>query len=114
MYTVASVINGLKDFMEEEVVMKINGVGKWLVGAGLSLAMDNAVNTFNELKENPVIHSLGIIHEDDTIDIDTLYAKLKEQAQIHQAVTINVPMVGAMTFRAEDLDHLYSDIKKHY
>lgn len=113
MYTVTSVISGLKEFMDEEVVMKIGGLGKWLVGAGLSLAMDNAVNTFNELKANPIIHSLGIIHDDDTIDIDTLYQKLKEQAQMHQAVTINVPMIGAMTFRSEDLDHLYMDIKKH-
>lgn len=111
--TIVSVIDGLKEYAEEELVSKMTGIGKWVVGAGVSMAMDNAVNTYNELKENPVVKALGIIHPDDTIDIDTLYAKLKEQAQMHEAVTISLPMIGAMTFRAEDLDHLYMDIKKH-
>ncbi|MCQ2242122.1 hypothetical protein [Treponema sp.] len=113
MSTIVSVIAGMKEFFDEELVMKLSGLGKWIVGAGISMYMDNAVNTFNELKENPLIKGLGIIHEDDTIDIDTLYAKMKEQAQIHGAVTFNMPMIGAMTFRPEDLDHLYMDIKKH-
>lgn len=113
MVTLVSIIDGMKEFFEEELITKISGLGKWFVGAGISMAMDNAVNTFNELKANPLIKTLGIIHDDDTIDIDTLYAKLKEQAQMHGAVSFNVPMIGAMTFRAEDLDHLYMDIKKH-
>lgn len=113
MATLISVIDGMKEFFEEELIGKMSGLGKWLVGAGVSMAMDNAVNTFNELKANPMIKALGIIHDDDTIDIETLYTKLKEQAQMHEAVSINVPLIGAMTFRAEDLDHLYMDIKKH-
>lgn len=113
MTTVVSVIDGIKEFIDEELISKVSGLGKWFIGAGISLAMDNAVNTFNELKENPIIKTMGIIHDDDTIDIDMLYSKLKEQAAMHGAVTINVPMIGTMTFRAEDLDHLYMDIKKH-
>lgn len=113
MTTLISVIDGTKEFFEEEMLMKMSGLGKWVVGAGISMAMDNAVNTFNELKANPLIKTLGIIHEDDTIDVDTLYAKLKEQAHMHGAVSFSVPMIGAMTFREEDLDHLYMDIKKH-
>lgn len=113
MVTLTQVISGMKSFMDEEIVGKMNGLSKWLVGAGISLAMDNAVNTYNELKANPMIKALGIIHDDDTIDIDKLYAKLKEQAQMHEAVSFNVPLIGTMTFRAEDLDHLYMDIKKY-
>ncbi len=113
MVTLVQLISGIKEFIDEEVIMKMSGLSKWIVGAGLSMAMDNAVNTFNELKSTPIVKSLGIIHDDDTIDIDKLYAKLKEQAQMHEAVSINIPMVGAMTFRAEDLDHLYRDIMKH-
>lgn len=113
MSTIVSVMEGTKEFFEEELLTKMNGLSKWVVGAGLSMVMDNAVNTFNELKANPLIKALGIIHEDDTIDVDTLYAKLKEQAHMYGAVTFNLPMIGVMTFREEDLDHLYMDIKKH-
>lgn len=111
--TVVQVIEGLKDFFEEEVVMKVTGLGKWFIGAGISLAMENAVDTFNNLKANDIVKTLGVIHEDDTIDLDKVFTKLKEQADHYGAVTINVPMIGAMTFRAEDLDHLYMDIKRH-
>ena len=69
MCTVVSVIEGIKEFFEEELVTKASGLGKWFIGAGISLAMDNAVNTFNELKSNAIIKTMGIIHEDDTIDI---------------------------------------------
>ena len=113
MYTVVQVIEGIKDFIEEEVIMKVSGLSKWFVGAGMSLAMENAVETYNKLKGNELIMSLGVIHDDDTIDVDKIFMKLKEQAEQHGAVTLNVPMIGAMTFRAEDLDHLYMDIKKH-
>lgn len=113
MTTLVSVIEGVKEFANEELIMKMSGLGKWVVGAGVSMAMDNAVNTFNELKENPLIKALGIIHEDDTIDIDSLYAKMKEQAEKYGAVSLSIPMIGAVTIRAEDLDHLYMDIKKH-
>lgn len=113
MVTLVSVIEGLKEFLDEELLMKLPGLGKWIVGAGISLAMDNAVNTFNELKANPIIKALGVIHDDDTIDIDALFMKMKDQAEKYGAVSLNIPMVGAMTLHAEDLDHLYMDIKKH-
>lgn len=113
MSTLTSVTEGVNEFFEEELITKINGLGKWVVGAGIAMFMENATKTFNELKQNPLIKSLGIIDEGDNIDVDKLYSHLKEQAQKMGSVTLNLPMIGTMTIRSEDLDHLYTDIKKH-
>ena len=113
MTSLVSVIEGLKEFFDEELVMKVNGIGKWIIGAGLSMFMENAAQTFNELKENPLIKSLNIIDNEDRIDIEKLYSALREQANKMGAVSFHVPMIGTMTIRTEDLDHIYADIKKH-
>ena len=64
---------------------------------------------FNTLKSNPVVSAMGIIDEQDQIDIDAIYREFAAQAQ-RGAVTFDVPLVGALTLTATDVDKLYGYI----
>lgn len=111
MYNYGQVMSGLAKYVDDEIVSKIGGWQKWIVGAGIGVALDKGVNIFNELKTNPMVKALEVIDKNDMIDVDALYKSIKKQAQ-NNPVTFNVPMVGAMTLNESDVDKIYEAIKE--
>lgn len=111
MITLAQAISGAERYIEAEIIAKIPGWQKWVVGAGVSRALSRAGDIFSELKEHPMIKMLAIIDpKTDEIDIDALYNEFTKQAQ-RGAVTFNVPLAGALTLTAADVDKIYQYIK---
>lgn len=110
MYNYSQVINGLAKYIDEEIISKIDGWQKWIIGAGLGMSLDKGVNIFNELKTNPVVKALGVIDKNDMIDVETLYHNIKKQAH-NNPITFSVPMIGAMTLNELDVDKIYEAIK---
>lgn len=111
MYDLNQVIKGIRQYLESEMVNRISGIEKWVVGAGLSMLLDNGVNTFNALTENPLVQSMQIVNSDNEIDVDKLYKYFMEEAR-KSAVTFKAPLLGAITLKAEDIEKVYSYIKE--
>lgn len=105
-----NIISGLKKFLENELIERVTGWQKWAVGAGVSMILENGANVFNTLKTNPVIQAMQIITNDDEIDIDRIYKHLIDQAR-KSAVTFQLPLVGAITLKADDVEKIYTYIK---
>lgn len=103
------VINGISKYINDEIVSKLSGLTKWGIGAGAEIMLSRATNVFNALKSNPIIRSMAIINENDEVDVELLYKELKKQAQ-KGAVTMDIPMIGALTLNEQDVDKLYSRI----
>ena len=110
MYEFSRVLNGITKYVDTEIVDKINGWQKWIVGGGVGIALSNSTNIFNRLKENEFVKMLGIINEEDKIDVDKIYKEIKTQAK-KGPVTFNAPLVGAITFTEADVDKLYQLIQ---
>lgn len=111
MVTFLQVKNGIYQFLQSELVNKISGWQKWVIGAGLSMYMEKGVDVFNALKNHPLVQALNIIDPEDNIDIDTVYTHFLKQAQAG-AVTFKLPMIGDVTLKADDVDKLYRLIKE--
>ena len=73
MYDYNKVINGIAKYIDTEIVDKILGWKKWVVGSGLGLALSNSTNVFNQLKNNEFVKMLNIIDKDNKIDVDKIY-----------------------------------------
>lgn len=112
MATLKQFLNGLSKYLDSELLTKVQGINKWIVGAGLSMAIDNGANIFNKLKDNKFIQSMNVIDEDDQIDIDRLYKYFLEQAK-KNAVTFNIDYVGAITLKHSDIEKLYTYISEN-
>lgn len=110
MVTISQVQLGFTKYVDDEIIGKISGLEKWIIGAYVGLAARKSVELFNQLKDNPAVKMLGVIDEDDLIDIDLLYEEFKNQAKEHGAVTFNVPIIGALTLNSSDIDKLYNCI----
>lgn len=102
----SKVINGLMSYVDSEIIGKMNGSLKgWGVGIVAGLLGKRAERTFSALRENPVLTSLGLI-DGEMVDIEAIYAEALRMAQRGSA-TANVPMLGAITFSAADVESLY-------
>ena len=106
MVNLGQVQNGIVKYLDSEIVPKINGWQKWVFGALAGTAMSKTTNIFNTLKTNEFVKMLAVVDENDMIDIDTLYREFLKQAQ-KGPVTFNVPVIGALTLNASDVEKIY-------
>lgn len=102
----SKVINGVMSYVDAEIVGKMNGSLKgWGVGIVAGLLGKRAEQMFMALREQPVLTSLGLV-DGEMVDVEAIYAEALRMAQRGSA-TANVPMLGAITFSAADVESLY-------
>lgn len=110
-YSTEQVIKGLINYADNEVMVKLPMSGKWIMGTVIGVAANKTGNIINGLKSNSIINMLGIIDEDGNIDIDTLITSMKQSADRYGKLTVEIPLVGSMTFSSSDIDRLRSYIQ---
>lgn len=76
MVTLAQVTAGIERYLDSEILAKIPGWQKWVLGAAASRMLSRSGEIFNTLKNNPVVSAMGVIDEQDQIDIDAVYREL--------------------------------------
>lgn len=109
MYSYDKVINGLSKYIDNEIVSKLPGWKKWILGTGMGMALSNSNNIYEQLKNNEFIKMLNIIDSNGNVNVEALYKELKKQAQKGSA-TIEFPMIGAFMLNEQDIDKLYNFI----
>lgn len=100
---------GITHFLDCELMPKLNGVNKWIVGASLAMYLDKGVDLFNDLKNNSLVKSMDIIDNNDMIDIEKLYRYVHREAE-KSAVTFKAGIIGDMTLNVHDVENIYSYI----
>ena len=106
MVTLSQVQSGAARYIDDEIISKIADWRKWVIGAGASIALTNTTDIFARLKASPMVQALGVIDENNMIDIDRLHGEFMKQAQ-KGAVTFEVPLLGALTLTSQDVDKIY-------
>lgn len=105
-YSSDQVVNGIIRYADAEVMSKLPTSGKWVMGTALVLASNKIPLVIETLKENPIVNMLGIVDDNDNIDVDSLMMAMKKAADQYGSVTLEVPLVGKLMFSGEDIDHL--------
>ena len=112
MYDYSKVIEGISEYIDNEILSKINDWRKWIIGAGVGVYLAKSTETFNAIKENQIVKSMGIVDsKSNKVNVDLLYSELKKQAK-KSAITFDVPMIGPVTLNESDVDKLYKSITK--
>ena len=106
MVSIDQVKNGFAKYVDCEIVGKMSGISRWVVGGVTGLAILRAENIYNHLKEMSFVQMLDVIDDDGMIDIDTIYKAFLAQAQKGEAV-IDLPMIGETKFNERDIEMLY-------
>lgn len=105
----SKVINGIAGYVDDEIVSKMNGSWKaWVVGGAAGIVAARADRLMAALSDNQMIKALGLM-DGENVDVEAIYAEMLKQARKGSA-TIDVPLVGPVTFGVADVESLYRHI----
>jgi len=106
------IINGITQYADGEVIAKLPTMGKWMLGAGIGVASNKINDIVHNLNDNTIIKMMGIIDESGMYDLDLVAESLKQSAQKYGKMTIEVPLIGKLSFNDSDIDTLRAYIER--
>ena len=111
MYDYTVVINGLAEFIDTEILSKIDDWRKWVFGAGVGLYLSQGKDMVEQLKGNSLVKKMNLIDKNNKINVEVLYREMKVQAA-KSAIMINIPTIGPLVINESDLDKIYGIITR--
>jgi hypothetical protein len=102
-----NVETGLMKYIQEEIAGKAPTHIKFLIYTGTFLGTSKMQTIFDTLKENIIVKSLGVIDEDDDIDLENLYCAAKKAME-----KVGTVEYMGIRFNCTDVDSLYNYIKR--
>lgn len=111
-YTIDQIKKGAASFLDTSLI-PILPAKSWqriLYGAAIAMYINKIDQIIPAFGEMPLIKGLGIFKEDGTIDLDSAMPYIKKQME-SGSFDIDLPGMGSITFKGEDLDKLYDFIK---
>ena len=98
---------GLMKYIQNEIAAKAQGPMKFIIYTGTFLGTIRFEEMFNQYKDHPLIKSLGVIGENEEIDVETLYSAMKRAME-----TIGTFEYMGIKFNMSDVDSLYNYIRR--
>ena len=111
MYDYTVVINGLAEFIDTEVLSKIDDWRKWVFGAGVGFYLSQGKEMIEQLKDNSLVKKMNLIDKNNKINVDLLYKEMKVQAA-KSAIVFDIPTIGPLVINEKDLDTIYGIITR--
>lgn len=106
------VVNGVINYADNEIINSLPTTGKWLVGAGLGIMTAKMNELIDSLVSNPMIKMMGIVDDEGLFDVDLIMDNLKGSANKYGKMTVQIPLVGNLTFNENDIDSLRNYIER--
>lgn len=109
MVTLQQFAQGVKSFMQCDVINHLPPDRQFVAGVALGVASAKTDKIIQTLKENQLVQMLGLI-EDDMIDDDALIQAMREQMNKQGSMQLEIPWIGKMIFNGPDVDALHRAI----
>ena len=105
----SSLIPGFAAFIDEAVLSHYppNSMKRIMMAGAVSLYLKQNEGLVDSLTSNPLFTSLGVVHDGGMIDLNTLRDTLKSEINKAGFLRVDIPMVGAIDFTADDADALF-------
>lgn len=104
------VINGINKYINAEVYETMNDWQEILARIAVSRMLSNTEQLKQGLASSAFLRTFSVIDDQGNVDVDGLARDLKEQIAAKGKLTIALPLMPALTFKAEDVDTLYQYI----
>lgn len=110
--TMQQIEAGVANYLDTELLGKLDQKSwqKVIVGSAISLVIKRYSSIGETYLAKPMFKELGIVDENQGIDIDLLRDVLKENVKDSGFEVPDIPLVGTLTFKKADIDSLYDYI----
>lgn len=109
---IESVQAGLAKFIDRDVVPRLSGWDRVLVGGGGGLLAARLPELLRQYAGHPIVAALGVCDvESGEVDVDALYNAA--QPYVSEPLPIKIPFVGiTIKISQRELDNLYAYIRE--
>lgn len=105
-YNSEQIMQGIINYADSEIMTKLPTAGKWVIGTAIGLATTKANEVVASIQNNAMVKALGIVDENGLIDVDTLTSAMKDSADRYGKISVEVPMIGKLSFSSADVETL--------
>lgn len=113
MVTIEQIQRGMVRFIDTEVIPRLSGMEKLVVGGGAGLITAKLPAVIAGYADNKLVSALGLYDaEDGEVDLDALYNAMKPYITA-DPIPVTVPFVGIkLKFTQREIEMLYKYIKE--
>lgn len=113
MVAINKVEQGIAAYLDKEFMPQLpsNGLERVVVGTVVSIMIKRSSGVIASYRNHPLVKMLGIINEDDQVDIEIVMEELSKNIPA-DGLKVEIPVLGVLTFRKSDVDKLYDYIVK--
>ena len=109
--TFSQVEVGLMSYIDKELAGQADGLKKLLVVGVEVLAAGKLESIVAPLMNKDIVKTLGVVDEQGMIELDVLRDAMLKAIDKLGSVTQDIPFLGKVTFKREDIDQLYNLIR---
>ena len=104
---------GLARWLDIELMPQLpqDGWKKVVAGAAMAIVLKRSEQMLQNLAHSPFMTALEISTEDGEIDIDIIAQEIKANTP-DKGFIIDLPLIGSMTIKRQDIENLHSMIKE--
>lgn len=106
MATSKEITAGVGDWLQKKIMPRLDNKRQFLLGTLYGVTAGKLDGILGTLQQNEAFKALGIVREDGTIDINTLYEAAYAQMQAQGKLTLDIPLMGTFAFDVDDLRDL--------
>ena len=104
------VIDGINRYLDREIYAGLNDLQEFVARVLVGRVNQNADSIKHSMMSNGFMKTLGLVDSDGMVDIDRLLQDIRREIERQGCVQLEIPMIGKLTFRPEDVDVLRNDI----
>lgn len=105
-----TMVDGINRYIDKEIYGKLNNVQEFFARVVIGRINQNVDSIKNNLMHNGFVKTLGIVDSDGKVDVEEIMQSIKREIERQECLRLEIPLIGTITFKAEDVDNLYKDI----
>lgn len=104
------VVSGLNRYIDNEIYKGLNDLQELLARVVVGRFNQNTNAMREKLIGNNIVKTLGYVDEDGMIEIDLLLNDIKKEIERKGSICVEIPLIGKLTFHAEDVNAIRNEI----
>lgn len=120
MKTIKQIEAGLMEYVSNDLIPMVieqadknkKGLLKWGIGGVVALTVNKAEKLVMQYMNHPVVQAMEIVDGEGNVDTAAVHEVLKAAQAQYGNATQAFPIIGDITFTAEDIDKLFEYIDR--
>jgi hypothetical protein len=108
------VIDGINRYIDKEIYCNLNDWQEMLARIVVGRFVKNTDSLKNYLMSNGFCKTLCLVDSDGMVDIESILYDIREEIGRKGCIQVEIPLIGTLTFRENNVDVLLREIDGGY